>query len=63
MVIFVTGTASFVGSNRRLLEAGKPNETYSVGVWYEKANLDVVNNPYPILQVLHCVLMARARAK
>jgi dTDP-glucose 4,6-dehydratase len=30
------------GAIRRVLEAGKPGETYNVGGWNEKANLDIV---------------------
>ncbi|WP_460428631.1 dTDP-glucose 4,6-dehydratase [Azotobacter armeniacus] len=34
---------------RRVLEAGKPGETYNVGGWNEKTNLDVVNTLCDIL--------------
>ena len=34
---------------RRVLEAGKPGETYNVGGWNEKANLDVVHTLCDIL--------------
>jgi dTDP-glucose 4,6-dehydratase len=37
---------------RRVLEAGVPGETYNVGGWNEKTNLDVVNTLCEILDVL-----------
>ncbi|MFM8797707.1 MAG: dTDP-glucose 4,6-dehydratase, partial [Fluviibacter sp.] len=37
---------------RRVLEAGKLGETYNVGGWNEKANLDVVNTLCAILDEL-----------
>lgn len=37
---------------RRVLAAGIPGETYNVGGWNEKANLDVVNTLCEILDVL-----------
>ena len=37
---------------RRVLEAGKPGETYNVGGWNEKANLDVVQTLCTILDEL-----------
>ncbi|MDB5728883.1 MAG: rfbB [Noviherbaspirillum sp.] len=37
---------------RRVLEAGRPGETYNIGGWNEKANLDVVNTLCAILDEL-----------
>jgi dTDP-glucose 4,6-dehydratase len=37
---------------RRVLEAGKPGETYNIGGWNEKANLDVVHTLCDILDEL-----------
>jgi dTDP-glucose 4,6-dehydratase len=37
---------------RRVLESGNPGETYNVGGWNEKANLDVVNTLCTILDEL-----------
>jgi dTDP-glucose 4,6-dehydratase len=37
---------------RRVLDAGKPGETYNIGGWNEKANLDVVNTLCAILDEL-----------
>ncbi|WP_028454712.1 dTDP-glucose 4,6-dehydratase [Chitinilyticum litopenaei] len=37
---------------RRVLAAGKPGETYNVGGWNEKANLDVVNTICALLDEL-----------
>jgi dTDP-glucose 4,6-dehydratase len=37
---------------RRVLEAGKPGETYNVGGWNEKTNLDVVHTLCDILDAL-----------
>jgi dTDP-glucose 4,6-dehydratase len=37
---------------RRVLEAGRPGETYNVGGWNEKTNLDVVHTLCDILDVL-----------
>ncbi len=37
---------------RRVLEAGKPGETYNVGGWNEKANLDIVRTICGLLDTL-----------
>ena len=37
---------------RRVLEAGKPGETYNIGGWNERANLDVVNMLCSVLDEL-----------
>ncbi len=37
---------------RRVLQAGKPGETYNIGGWNEKANLDVVHTLCDMLDAL-----------
>jgi dTDP-glucose 4,6-dehydratase len=47
--LYVTDHCSAI---RRVLEAGQPGETYNIGGWNEKANLDVVNTLCAILDEL-----------
>jgi dTDP-glucose 4,6-dehydratase len=47
--LYVTDHCSAI---RRVLEAGRPGETYNIGGWNEKANLDVVNTLCAILDEL-----------
>ncbi len=44
--LYVTDHCSAI---RRVLDAGKPGETYNIGGWNEKANLDVVHTLCGIL--------------
>ena len=37
---------------RRVLEAGRPGETYNIGGWNEKANIDIVNTVCSLLDEL-----------
>ena len=37
---------------RRILEAGRPGETYNIGGWNEKANIDIVNTVCGLLDEL-----------
>ncbi|HEX5737925.1 MAG TPA: GDP-mannose 4,6-dehydratase, partial [Hydrogenophaga sp.] len=37
---------------RRVLEAGRPGETYNVGGWNEKPNIDIVNTVCALLDEL-----------
>jgi len=37
---------------RRVLEAGKPGDTYNIGGWNEKANLDIVRTICSLLDTL-----------
>lgn len=47
--LYVTDHCSAI---RKVLEAGQPGETYNIGGWNEKANLDVVNTLCAILDEL-----------
>jgi dTDP-glucose 4,6-dehydratase len=47
--LYVTDHCSAI---RRVLEAGRPGETYNVGGWNEKANIDVVKSLCAILDEL-----------
>lgn len=45
---------------RRVLEAGAPGETYNIGGWNEKANIDVVHTLCDILDVLAPVAQGKS---
>ena len=47
---------------RRVLEAGRLGETYNVGGWNEKPNIDIVNTVCALLDELRPALTARATA-
>lgn len=47
--LYVTDHCSAI---RKVLEAGRPGETYNIGGWNEKANIDVVNTLCAILDEL-----------